>query len=159
MGKGSGRSVKGFHLFDALSYAGSLCEKYGGHELAAGLSIRQENIPLLDEKLNEYAQEHMEVQALFPSMDVDFDIRQQDFTEQTVMELERFEPFGCENPMPMFGLRSCQLLTKRLLSDGKHLRLILQKGSCRVEAIGFQMGRWDTPWKKGISWIYWERCP
>ena len=103
VGKGSGRSVKGLNLVDALVYCDDLLEKYGGHELAAGLSVRRENIDAFRKKINEYAREHFKAEDRTPSIDADFEISIDEVTLENAEEIRMLEPFGVSRCPPLCG--------------------------------------------------------
>ena len=128
VGKGSGRSVKGLNLVDALVYCDDLLEKYGGHELAAGLSVRRENIDAFREKINEYAREHFKSEDRTPSLDADFEIGVDEVTLENAEEIRLLEPFGVSNPVPSFVLRNVQIAEVQSISFGKHTKLLLDRG-------------------------------
>ncbi len=120
--KGSGRSIKGFSLMDALSSCGDLLIEYGGHELAAGLSIDGANIDAFREKLNEYATPILTASDSAVPLDVECVASFSDLTEKGIEELLLLEPFGLSNPQPVFVLRNAVLRDIVPLSQGKHVR-------------------------------------
>ncbi len=120
--KGSGRSVKGFSLMDALSECGDLLLEYGGHELAAGLSIEKGKIDEFRKKINEYATPLLgENEMSFP-LEIECEARFSDLTEKGVDEILSLEPFGLQNPQPVFVIRDVRLHDVVPLSQGKHVR-------------------------------------
>lgn len=127
VGKGSGRSVKGLNLVDALVYCDDLLEKYGGHELAAGLSVRRENIDAFRKKINEYAREHFKAEDRTPSIDADFEIGIDEVTLENAEEIRMLEPFGVSNPVPSFVLRNVTVADVQPISFGKHTKLLLER--------------------------------
>ncbi len=127
VGKGSGRSVKGLNLVDALVFCDDLLEKYGGHELAAGLSVRRENIDAFRKKINEYAREHFKAEDRTPSIDADFEIDPAEVTLENAEEIRLLEPFGVSNPVPSFVLRGVKVADVQPISFGKHTKLLLER--------------------------------
>lgn len=127
IGKGSGRSVKGLNLVDALVHCGDLLEKFGGHELAAGLSVRRENIEAFREKINAYARENFSHEDLVPTLDADFEIGGNEVTMQNAEELRLLEPYGVSNPVPSFVLRNMRISEVQSISFGKHTKLLLAR--------------------------------
>lgn len=109
-GKGSGRSVKGFHLFHAFQHCEELLEQFGGHELAAGLSIHRSQLQAFREKINEYAKT-LPADALVKSIRVDLEVSFSDLSPRFIKELSLLEPFGAGNPKPVFLTRNIR--TKR----------------------------------------------
>ena len=104
-GKGSGRSIRHFHLFNALEYARDFLTEFGGHEQAAGFSIESSQIPPFQKKINEYAQTACPAETFLKSIDVDLEISLADLVPRFVKELCLLEPFGMGNPKPVFLTR------------------------------------------------------
>ncbi len=127
IGKGSGRSVKGLNLVDALVHCGDLLEKYGGHELAAGLSVRRENIDAFRAKINAYARENFSHEDLVPTLDADFEIDGSEVNIANAEELRLLEPYGVSNPVPSFVLRSVKISEIQPISFGKHTKILLKR--------------------------------
>lgn len=138
--KGSGRSIEGLNLFKALSYCESLLEKYGGHEFAAGLTIKTENISALRGMINCYADEVMDESDLVPRVKVDAYINKEDISTNSVMELERMAPFGAGNPEPVFAYNGLKIDEMRTVGGDRHLKLHLACSDTSFDAIGFNMG-------------------
>ncbi|MGN1098587.1 MAG: DHH family phosphoesterase, partial [Clostridia bacterium] len=137
--KSSGRSVEGMNLFDALSDCSDILEKFGGHAYAAGFSIKEENIPELDRRLNAFADKIFEKEPV-PKLYIDAKIDVSDLTLETVRKTEILCPYGAGNKMPTFALTEIKICDLRSLSEGKHCRLICERGGQRIEVIAFGMG-------------------
>lgn len=120
VGKGSGRGVKGLNLVKALASCEDLLAKYGGHELAAGLSIERENLDEFRKRLNEYVKENMDTEAADAKTPVDARIYPEDISEESIERISLLEPFGAGNPTPTFVMRDCIITSINLLSFGKH---------------------------------------
>jgi len=118
-GRGSGRSVKGFHLFNALRSCEAILDEFGGHEQAAGLTVQAKNIPLLREKLNGFAFENLSPEMLKRRVAVDMALRPEELTDRFLEELEFLEPHGAGNPRPVFFSEKLRLRSKprRLYGD------------------------------------------
>ncbi|OGX06500.1 MAG: single-stranded-DNA-specific exonuclease RecJ [Omnitrophica bacterium RIFCSPLOWO2_12_FULL_50_11] len=114
LGKGSCRSVKGFHMFQSLAHCESVLEQFGGHELAAGLTIKRENFNAFRVKLNEYAQS-IPPEVFCRSVRIDLEISFRDLSRQFLEEMSLLEPFGIGNPRPVFLTRGVRT---RALSPG-----------------------------------------
>ena len=127
IGKGSGRSVKGLNLVDALVHCGDLLEKYGGHELAAGLSVRRENIDAFREKINAYARDNFSHEDLVPTLDAVFEIGCYEVNIENADELRILEPYGVSNPVPSFILRNMIVTDVQSISFGKHTKILLAR--------------------------------
>ena len=148
-GKGSGRSVKGMNLVEALNYCDELLLKYGGHELAAGLTIKRANLEEFRRKINEYAKNHLNEDVFRVCIDADVSIRMKDLTMQIAKELLLLEPFGAGNLAPVFMMRDVTVKKITSIGAGKHTRLLLeQDGICMTalyfgvsaEELGFTVG-------------------
>lgn len=134
VGRGSGRSVKGFHLFEALQSCESLLEEFGGHEQAAGLTIREENILLLREKINAFAFEHLAPEALERQVKVDMGLKLGELTSHFLEELELLEPYGIGNPRPIFQSQGLQLRSKARRLYGETYEIFLTDGFLNYQA-------------------------
>ncbi len=139
-GKGSGRSPEGFNLFKALCSCGQLLERFGGHEFAAGLSIRADMIDGFRQAVNSYADSVTEGKELVPSLKIDVVLDKEDITVENVRELELLSPFGAGNPSPVFAYRRIGVRDIRTVGDNRHLKMTLQDGEFCIDAIGFNMG-------------------
>ena len=138
-GKGSGRSVPGFDLHDALCKSSKYLEKYGGHEMAVGLTLKRsefENFKNFFETLTE----EEKINEIIPVIDVDKEITSEDMRIETIEDLKLLEPFGESNKMPIFIYKNLRIDSIRALSEGKHLKLGLKDGNLLIDAIGFYMG-------------------
>lgn len=134
--KGSGRSIDGFSLYDALSYCSDVLVQFGGHTLAAGMSLESEKIPLFREKINEYAR----MQDMpYPVLNIDCKLNPASLSTELVPSIKLLEPFGAENPQPLFGLFNMTLTRIQPVGDGKHLRLSLERNGTSVNAIMFSV--------------------
>ena len=138
-GKGSGRSIEGFDLHWALTECEDLLEKFGGHEMAIGLSIYESNILKLREKLCSIAIEN-KIDELQPVVKIDAEVNSDDISFETIRDLEKLEPFGEANPSPIFMYKNLKVDSVRALSNGKHLRLVLKDNNFKYDAIAFNMG-------------------
>ena len=137
VGKGSGRSIKGMNLVDALVYSKDHLVKFGGHELAAGLSVTRRELPAFREAMNAYAREVLNEDALTPAMEADMVLRAPDITMEFAEELQILEPYGVGNPMPVFAMRDAELVECTPVSGGKHTRLLLAAGGKTFSAMCF----------------------
>ncbi len=147
--KGSGRSISGFNLFEALENTNEILEKFGGHELAAGLSIKTENIEKFREVINKQTITQIDENALIPTVSIDAVIKPSYITLETVDEINRLQPFGVENPSPIFAVRNIKIHKISTMSDGKHLRMTLLKENKFLDAVGFGMGEYYNHLKEG----------
>ncbi len=142
MGKGSGRSIDGLNLFDALSDSAELLTKFGGHEKAAGLSVAEEHIPELRRRLCTYVREHLSPADAQPTLLIDAAISLSDATVRAVEYLGGYlEPYGTGNPKPVFALLGCEIVEIRPMGEeDRHLRLRLKNRDKYLVCVGFGMG-------------------
>lgn len=140
--KGSGRSVSGFNLFDTLENCTDLLEKFGGHELAAGLTIKASNIEAFRKRINEYAKNHISETMLTPTIMIDAAIKAPFITIETVRDINNLQPFGVDNPTPAFMVRKIKIHKISVMSEGKHLRMTLLKDGKYLDSVGFGMGEY-----------------
>lgn len=140
VGKGSGRSVKGLNLVEALTDSSDLLIKFGGHELAAGLSITREQLPAFRHRINEYVKSHTSEGEAGTGVDVDCILSATDITVQTADEIALLEPFGVANPMPLFLLQGATIRAAMVLGE-KHTKFLLEKDGITLAALRFGRSR------------------
>jgi single-stranded-DNA-specific exonuclease len=138
-GKGSGRSVPGFDLHEALSKCDTFIDKFGGHSMAIGISVTKDNFDKFKEDFEKYV-ENTNISELIPVIRVDEEVNSKDMNINIVNELSMLEPFGEANKMPIFMYKNLKINSIRALSEGKHLKLTLKDEGMVIDAIGFNMG-------------------
>ena len=137
-GKGSCRSYGGFNLFAALEACSDLLADFGGHELAAGFNIYEENIPAFRERMNRYVQEHLGGEVPVSALDVDVIIQHPELlTLDEVNALSRLEPYGSGNTRPVFVLPSVKVESIQSVGQNRHLKLRLRTEGQTFDAIFF----------------------
>lgn len=136
-GKGSGRSIKGLNLVDALGYCSDLLVKYGGHELAAGLTVKRCNLDAFRDKINEYARMHLTEDMFKIRMDADIELSMKDMTMSFAEEISALEPFGIGNATPAFVMKDVKVKKISAIGGGKHTRLTLEKDGEVATALYF----------------------
>ena len=147
-GKGSGRSVQGFNLHECIASCEDILLRFGGHAMAAGLSVREENLPELRRRLNEWAAR--ECAVLFtPPLECDLSIHLDRITVESVRRLEQLAPYGAENPTPVFVLEKAVIDGIFSVSEGKHCRLRLRQGNASIYAVWFGMPPEQLPYTTG----------
>lgn len=140
LGKGSCRSFGGFNLFAALEACSSLLEGFGGHELAAGFTIRKENIASFRDRMNGYVRAHCGKGVPVPALEIDAAVTDPaDLTMDEAEQLSLLEPYGAGNPRPAFALLGARVESLQSVGQGRHLKLQLSRGLCRFEAIFFSV--------------------
>ena len=138
MGRGSCRSWGGFNLFAALESCSDLLEEFGGHELAAGFTIEEANIPAFRERMNDYARSFQGGAAPVSVLDVDVAITHPSaVTLEELEALSALEPYGSGNARPVFCLLGATLLRTQNVGQNRHLKLRLGKGSAQFDGIFF----------------------
>lgn len=148
MAKGSGRSVEGFSLFEAICACGDLMERYGGHPMAAGITLPAENVPLFRERINQYAaQVCREMPA--PILRVDCRLNPSALTPEMPQSLQPMEPYGSGNPQPLFGLYGMELKQIIPVGGGNHLRLVCAKRGATLTCMKFSTRPEEFPFAPG----------
>lgn len=146
--KGSGRSIPGFDLHSALCASSEYLEKYGGHEMAVGLSLKRENFSNFKQLFEKIAEDN-KVGELLPIIYIDGEISAEDMKKETVQQLDKLEPFGEANKTPIFLYKGLKVDSIRTLSEGKHLKMTLKDGNNIINTIGFNMGNLDNDYLIG----------
>ena len=147
-GKGSGRSISGFDLHAALCSSSNYLEKYGGHEMAVGLSLKKEMFEEFKANFEKLAEE-AHTEEFVPVIKIDKEINLKDITIDNVKGLNLLEPFGESNKTPVFIYKNLRIDSIRALSEGKHLKLTLKDGNTIINAIGFNMGGYSEEYLIG----------
>ena len=147
-GKGSGRSVQGFNLHACIGSCADLLVRYGGHAMAAGLSVREENLPELRRRLNEWAARECPVLHT-PPLTCDVAIHLDRITVESVRHLDQLAPYGAENPTPVFLLQNAVVDGVYPVSEGRHSRLRLRQGNACLYAVWFGMPAEQLPYTLG----------
>lgn len=138
--KGSGRSIPGFDLHDALQKCSNNLYKFGGHSMAVGLTVKKEQYEDLKQQLEEIAQEQ-KIDKIVPILKIDAQVDINEISKDIVESLKEMEPFGEENKTPLFMFKNLKIDSIRALSEGKHIKLTLKKDAGNIiGAIGFNMG-------------------
>ena len=145
--KASGRSVEGFALCDAVAACGDLLTHYGGHPMAAGLSLPSANIDVFRKRINDYADRQSSMP--FDTLHIDCKLNPAAISLDLVGELNVMKPYGAGNPTPVFGFFNMVLTNIIPLSNNKHLRLVLSRGSVSMSAMLFFTSTEDFPYEKG----------
>lgn len=139
--KGSGRSMDGFSLYDALHACQDTLVRFGGHELAAGIVIDSPKVDAFRQEINAYAAEKLGNAQITPVLEADCELRGRHLNEASVQNLEVLKPYGAGNKQPVFVIKN--VLVHRINtigSNGQHLRMQLCKDGCLIEAVAFGFG-------------------
>ncbi len=140
VGKGSGRSIYGFDLHDALSKCSNHIERFGGHSMAIGITVKQSEFEQFKQDVQDFVK-NAHIENLVPIIKIDREITSQDINIKTVNEIKMLEPFGEANKMPIFIYKGLKIDSIRALSEGKHIKLTLRDKNTVINAIGFNMGK------------------
>jgi single-stranded-DNA-specific exonuclease len=143
-GRGSCRSISGFSIVEALAKCAPVLEKFGGHEMAAGLSIEPNKIDELRRLLNEHAATVLKQEDLQPRLRIDAVVRLDELDANFFEQLERFEPCGQNNPEPAFAALGVQLRGARVVGKN-HLKFFVTDGETSAEAIWWKMAECELP--------------
>lgn len=135
---GSCRSLSGFSIYDALTSCDDLITQYGGHEQAAGVTLPLEAVDKFRHQINQYAANQFPTMPV-PSLDIAVRIRPDQINAEKLSLMDVLEPFGCGNPVPLFGLFRMQVDNITAVGGGKHVRLSLSRDGVRINAIMFQV--------------------
>ncbi|MCI8383938.1 MAG: single-stranded-DNA-specific exonuclease RecJ [Clostridia bacterium] len=148
IGKGSGRSIPGFDLHDALMQCMDTIEKFGGHSMAVGITVKKENFMKFRKEFEAITQE-AQIDKILPVIQVDSKIDVKDINKDMVESLKQLEPFGEGNRMPVFVFKNLKIDSIRALSEGKHLKLTLKDNSTIINSIGFNLGHLAEEYRIG----------
>lgn len=146
--KGSGRSIEGFSLFEAICACGDLLIKFGGHPMAAGITLKPENIEAFRKRINRYAAEHFP-QMPTQTVTLDCKLNPAALSVSMAQSLTQLEPFGNGNPQPVFGLFNMELSNVTPVGGGGHLRLTLEKNGSVITAMRFNTKPEELPYHIG----------
>lgn len=147
---GSARSVEGFNIYDALSSCSELLNHFGGHPLAAGMSLEAKNISAFRKAINDYAKKNYPV---MPLQTIKLDCKLSPFylNVDLVDNLSVLEPYGASNSQPIFGLFNMTLASVMPIGDGKHIRLEAVKKGKNIRMVKFKTTVDEFPYKVGDS--------
>ena len=137
IGKGSVRSVRGINIVEALSSCADILSKFGGHALAAGLSIEINNVDEFRRRLNEYIKNNVKDSDMSMMLNVEAEINENNVTEKTADSISLLEPYGAGNPVPLFALRNAKITEIVPLSLGKHTKMMLRRGDKDIYSVIF----------------------
>lgn len=147
-GTGSARSIDGFNIYDAIASCSGMLTHFGGHPLAAGFGIREEDIPQFRKKINEFAKANYPV---MPPETLHIDCKLSPFYLDTdlVDNLKVLEPYGAKNPEAVFGLFNVELVNVTPIGDGKHIRIEVQKKGRKFKVVKFKTSMDEFAYKQG----------
>ncbi|WP_240376468.1 single-stranded-DNA-specific exonuclease RecJ [Bacillus piscicola] len=142
--KGSARSIEGFNMYEQLSENRDILPRFGGHQMAAGLTMKAADIELLRQRLQQQAETVLDEKALVPVTKIDMAIPIQDATLQALEEMKNLAPFGVGNPKPIFLIENVELASKRKIgSEKNHFKAEWESQTTRLDCVGFHLGYLD----------------
>lgn len=147
-GKGSGRSIPGFDLYEALRKCDTNINRFGGHSMAVGITVEKEKFENFKKDFIEYAH-NSNISDIIPIINIDEEVSLKDISVRDVAELKLLEPFGEANKTPLFLLKNLKIHSIRALSEGKHLKLSLKDDNYWIDAIGFNLGHLSEEYRIG----------
>ena len=148
LAKGSGRSIPGFDLHEALMKCTDTIERFGGHSMAIGITLKKDMVEKFSQKVEQIAKES-NIEEIVPVIYIDSKIELNEINKQMVESLKQLEPFGEGNKMPIFAIKNLKIDSIRALSEGKHLKLTLRENNTIINAIGFNMGNLADDYRIG----------
>ncbi len=137
LGKGSGRSIRGLNIIETLGKCSDILLKYGGHELAAGLSIDRANFDEFKYRMNEYAKKAFENFDFTKSLEIDCEVGAEEISIDTANEISTLEPFGLSNPVPLFCVKNMLVCSMSSIGENKHTKIVLKKNGRYYVALFF----------------------
>lgn len=146
--KGSGRSIPGFDLHDALMKCTDTIDRFGGHSMAIGITVKREMVEPFSQEVEAIAKE-LHIEEILPVIQIDSKVELSKISKEMVASLKQLEPFGEGNKMPIFAIKNLKIDSIRALSEGKHLKMSLRDNNTLVNAIGFNMGHLADEYRIG----------
>lgn len=138
IGKGSCRSIDNCNIYEALQSAEDLLIQFGGHQAAAGFSIKEDKIPALREHLAQYCKEHLAETDYLPIVDIDSQVAIDDIDVPLIEEIETLEPYGMANPTPVLALEEATISDLFLMGQQKkHAKVLLEREDSTIDAIAW----------------------
>ncbi len=165
IGKGSGRSIPGYDIYEGLKTCSDLLAAFGGHSMAAGLTIKAEKIPAFHKSFEETVLETTKAEDLMPAIFIDYDLDFDDITDTLLNNMEKLKPFGTANREPLFMTKNIKVASSKIIG-GKHRRMLLKQEGAKtdklINAMQFNIDL-NTPMQKHydrmafhIKWNRWN---
>lgn len=146
--KGSGRSIPGFDIHEALEKCNKTIKQFGGHSMAIGITVESANFEAFKSSVLNYAKEK-HIEDIVPVLNIDEKLQLKDITMKDVRDLALLEPFGEANKPPLFQINNVKIETIRTLSEGKHLKMDIKDDNTKFGTIGFNLGSLANEYKIG----------
>ena len=148
LAKGSGRSIPGFDLHEALMKCQDTIERFGGHSMAIGITIKKDKFKEFSDEFEKIAKS-AKIDEIVPIINVDAKINLNEINREIIESLKLLEPFGEGNKMPIFAFKNLKIDSIRALSEGKHIKMTLKDGNSIINAIGFNLGYLSNEYRIG----------
>lgn len=143
IGKGSCRSIRGFHMYEALQSCQDLLLGFGGHAQAAGLSLEITQLKSFCQAMNRYAEVHLQAEDYIPLIDIEFEMDPAEVTMPLIEEMHALEPYGMGNPKPKFGWRSLRgSYAQPIGKEHQHLRFRIETMQQSITALAWNKGEY-----------------
>jgi single-stranded-DNA-specific exonuclease len=153
--RASCRSIPEFHITHALDECADLLERHGGHAMAAGFTVPNKNLLLLEQQLKEIARRELADRDLRPTMRADLELTLRELKPDILPDLEAIEPTGLTNPEALFVTRDLQVIRYRKIgTDSQHLRLTVSDGRIHFDAVAFRQGDWADNMPARVDLLY-----
>ena len=143
MAFGSIRSIEGINIIDVLENFESLLSSYGGHQQAAGITLKRDNLQALKDGVNEYLFQHFPEELFTPRIEIDCEVEFSLIDDVFYDQLKKVEPFGIGNPQPVFMVKDVIIETEPELINGRHIKFEASDGLHRFEVIGYNKAHLD----------------
>ncbi|MBP1741277.1 MAG: Single-stranded-DNA-specific exonuclease RecJ [Deltaproteobacteria bacterium] len=150
---GSGRSIAGFNLYNALSKLEPLLERFGGHRHAAGLALKVSNLERLRQEFETLARAELSEQDLVHTIEVDAEVHLKDMAVESIRRLNTFSPFGHANPEPLFYSGACDVVESKVVGE-RHLKMKVRQNGAAFETIGFGLAEDCSTPRGQINFIF-----
>jgi single-stranded-DNA-specific exonuclease len=149
------RSIPEFHITEALDQCADLLVRHGGHAAAAGFTVTNENLPVLQQRLQAIALQKLTNMDLRPTLPADLEVALSDMKPEVLDYLQVLQPTGYGNPEAIFASRNLQVKASRTVgADAKHIKMSLSDGHITYDAIGFRLGHWQKNMPPRVDVLY-----
>lgn len=153
--RGSARSIGELNIHKVIKSCDELLDNFGGHKMAAGVTLQVENVQAFRREINAYVRENVSATALQPVLRYDYELDIESVSVDTIEAMSVLEPFGVGNPKPKFLLSQTQMLDLRTVGkDDSHLKLLLKKSDATIDGIGFNLGHIKSELEKTVDLIF-----
>ncbi|MCC6758636.1 MAG: single-stranded-DNA-specific exonuclease RecJ [Candidatus Omnitrophica bacterium] len=151
IGTASARSIEGYHLNEALQSCSEILETFGGHKLAAGLTIKEHNLVDFRRRMNEFAKDILEIRNLVPSLNIDAEIPLSTLSLNVAQLIDGLEPYGEGNPSPLFCSRQLVVKSPPQMMGKDTIKFWVTDGQASVSAVGFGMAKYADMVRPGAQ--------